>query len=179
MKQIIMELTWSKFQLIGGEPGSYSTSVVKDLNSESSPASVHCRTCNSEAPSSRPAQHKGALTAWAGCLHRCWELECHLLKSGRSAQKKEIIIALLFAAVQIYSDRRRCFMQVSGAQPEIVQRYAQFFKSALPGLTNCFHVGDVIDILVHWKSNVDKCPLLCVFFYLSNRKRFPCLHSLI
>ena len=57
-------MTWSEFQLVkvGGEPGSYSTSVAKDLNSESSPASVQGRTCNSEATRSSPAQHKSALT---------------------------------------------------------------------------------------------------------------------
>ena len=54
-------MTWSEFQLVyvGGEPGSYSTSVAKDLNWKSS---VQGRTCNSEATRSSLAQHKSALT---------------------------------------------------------------------------------------------------------------------
>ena len=120
-------MTWSEFQLVwvGSEPGSYSTSVAKDLNCKSS---VQGRTCNSEATSSSPAQHKSVLTRLGMLPPQVLGTKMSLaeITTGRAEKRNPFgvscsklafcsFIALLFAAVQMRSDRRRCFMQVSGS----------------------------------------------------------------
>lgn len=69
--------------------------MAKDLNSESSPASVQGRTCNSEATRTSPAQHKSALTRLGMLSQQVLGTKMSLAEITTGRAEKEIPLGFL------------------------------------------------------------------------------------